>query len=469
MRHAKIVCTIGPASRDESVMRRLLDAGMDVVRINMAHGTHDDHALTIKIARSMEEETGRPIPVLMDLAGPKLRVGDVDGDEVELCDGDEFVVTTRDILGTKDAVSINYYDLPKDVQPGDTILIDEGLITLEVLGVEGGDVRTRIIEGGPLNSRRGVHLPGVKVSLSPLSEKDRADLRFGLEHGVDWVGLSFVRNAEDVKLLLSLIAEASSSAKVIAKIEKTEAVEEFDDILEVSHGIMIARGDLGIEMPTEKVPFVQKMIIDKCMKAAKPVITATQMLDSMIRNPRPTRAEVSDVANAVLDGSDALMLSGETAMGRFPIESVEMMERSIMEAEKVLTYCVDRGGAKGQPIGMTAAISRATCEIASSLEAKAIITSTQSGETARQVAKHRPHQPIVAVSPSPEVVRQLRLSWGVIPLVASPSIHLDNMFDIAVDIPLRVGLIDSGDLVVITAGVLVNVPGTTNLIKVHRV
>jgi pyruvate kinase len=295
-------------------------------------------------------------------------------------------------------------------------------------------------------------------------------LKFGLEHGVDWVGLSFVRNAEDIRMLQSLIAEASSSAKVIAKIEKTEAVEAFDDILEVSHGIMIARGDLGIEMPTEKVPFVQKMIIDKCMKAAKPVITATQMLDSMIRNPRPTRAEVSDVANAVLDGSDALMLSGETAMGRFPIESVEMMGRSIMEAEKVLTYCVDRGGgAKGQPIGMTAAISRATCEIASSLQAKAIITSTQSGETARQVAKHRPHQPIVAVSPSPEVVRQLRLSWGVIPLVASPSIHLDNMFDIAVDIPLRVGLIDSGDLVVITAGVLVNVPGTTNLIKVHRV
>ena len=469
MRHAKIVCTIGPASRDKVVMRRLFDAGMDVVRINMAHGTHDDHALTIKFTRAMEEETGRPIPVLMDLAGPKLRVGDVEGDEVELCDGDEFIVTTRDVLGTKDAVSINYRDLPRDVQPGDTILIDEGLITLEVLGVDGEDVRTRVIEGGPLNSRRGVHLPGVKVSLSPLSDKDRADLKFGLEQGVDWVGLSFVRNAEDIKLLESLIAETSSTAKVIAKIEKTEAVEDFDDILEVSHGIMIARGDLGIEMPTEKVPFVQKMIIDKCIKAGKPVITATQMLDSMIRNPRPTRAEVSDVANAVLDGSDALMLSGETAMGRFPIESVEMMGRSIMEAENVLTYCVDRGGAKDQPIGMTAAISRATCEIASSLKAKAIITSTQSGETARQVAKHRPKQPIVAVSPSPEVVRRLRLSWGVIPLVASPSIHLDNMFDIAVDIPLRVGLIDSGDLVVITAGVLVNIPGTTNLIKVHRV
>lgn len=469
MRHAKIVCTIGPASRDRVVMRRLFDAGMDVVRINMAHGTHDDHALTIRFTRAMEEETGRPIPVLMDLAGPKLRVGDVEGDEVELFDGDEFIVTTRDILGTKDAVSINYRELPRDVQPGDTILIDEGLITLEVLGVDGEDVRTRIIEGGPLNSRRGVHLPGVKVSLSPLSDKDRADLKFGLEQGVDWVGLSFVRNAEDIKLLESLIAETSSTAKVIAKIEKTEAVKDFDDILEVSHGIMIARGDLGIEMPTEKVPFVQKMIIDKCIKAGKPVITATQMLDSMIRNPRPTRAEVSDVANAVLDGSDALMLSGETAMGRFPIESVEMMGRSIMEAENVLTYCVDRGGAKDQPIGMTAAISRATCEIAASLKAKAIITSTQSGETARQVAKHRPKQPIVAVSPSPEVVRQLRLSWGVIPLVASPSIHLDNMFDIAVDIPLRVGLIDSGDLVVITAGVLVNMPGTTNLIKVHRV
>lgn len=450
-------------------MRRLFEAGLDVVRINMAHGAHDDHARTIAYVRALEEETGRPIPILMDLAGPKLRVGDVVGGEVELVDGNEFTVTTRDIPGTREAVSINYHDLPRDVRPGDTILIDEGLITLEVLAIEGEDVRTRIVEGGPLYSRRGINLPGVQVSLSPLSEKDYEDLRFGLEQGVDWIGLSFVRNAGDVQLLQDLIAEASSSAKVIAKIEKTEAVKDINAILEASNGIMIARGDLGIEMPTEKVPLVQKMIIDKCIRASKPVITATQMLDSMIRNPRPTRAEVSDVANAVLDGSDALMLSGETAMGKFPIESVEMMERSIIEAESVLSYCVERGGSQGRGAGMTAAISRATCEIASSLGAKAIITSTQSGETARQVAKHRPMQPIIAVSPNQDVVRQLRLSWGVIPLKAGPSIHLDNMFDIAVDVPLQAGLIDGGDLVVITAGVLVNVPGTTNLIKVHRV
>ncbi|MBE0446849.1 MAG: pyruvate kinase [Actinobacteria bacterium] len=469
MRHAKIVCTIGPASREVAMVRKLLNAGMDVVRINMAHGSHDDHRLTIANIRQLREETGQPIAILMDLAGPKLRTGDVEGGEVILNEGDEFTITTRQIMGTKDIASINHPGLPQDVKLGDTILIDEGLIILEVINIKGEDVRAKVIEGGPLNSRRGVHLPSVTVSLSPLSDKDRRDLDFGLEQGVDWVGLSFVRNADDVKLLKGLISEATSKAKVIAKIEKTEAVKDIDAIIESADGIMIARGDLGIEMPTEKVPLVQKTIINKCLIAGKPVITATQMLDSMIRNPHPTRAEVSDVANAVLDGTDALMLSGETAMGKFPVESVEMMERSIIAAETVLSYCIDRGDRRKQIKGTTEAISGATCEIATSLQAKAIITSTQSGQTARQVAKHRPAQPIIAISPSEEVVRQLRLSWGVIPLKGGPSVNLDNMFDIAVDIPLKAGLIAKGDRVVITAGVLVNVPGTTNLIKVHRV
>jgi pyruvate kinase len=451
------------------MMRKLLNAGMDVVRVNMAHGSHDDHKVTIANVRQLEEETGRPIAILMDLAGPKLRAGDVEGGEVILDEGDELTITTRQITGTKDIVSINYPGLPQDVKPGDTILIDEGLIILEVIDIKGEDVRTKVIEGGPLRSRRGVHLPGVTVSLSPLSDKDRDDLEFGLEHGVDWVGLSFVRSADDVKLLKGLISEATSKARVIAKIEKTEAVKDIDAIIDTADGIMVARGDLGIEMPTEEVPLVQKMIINKCIIAGKPVITATQMLDSMIRNPRPTRAEVSDVANAVLDGTDALMLSGETAMGKFPVESVDMMERSIVTAETVLGYCVDRGDRSRLVRGTTEAISGATCEIATALQAKAIITSTQSGQTARQVAKHRPAQPIIAISPSEEVVRQLQLSWGVIPLRGGPSVNLDNMFDIAVDVPLKAGLIEKGDKVVITAGVLVNVPGTTNLIKVHRV
>lgn len=471
MRHAKIVCTIGPASRDIGVMRKLLDSGMDVARINMAHGSYEDHATTIATIRQLEREAGKPIAVLMDLAGPKLRIGDVENGEVILNESDDFTVTTRPVMGTGSIVSINYPDLPKDVKPGDTILIDEGLIILEVMSVEGEDVRTRIIEGGPLNSKRGVHLPGVMISLSPLSEKDRRDLDFGLEQGVDWIGMSFVRNADDVKLLKGLVVEARKSAKVIAKIEKQEAVKDIDSILEAADGIMVARGDLGIEMPTELVPLAQKLIIGKCMIVGKPVITATQMLDSMIRNPRPTRAEVSDVANAVLDGTDALMLSGETAMGRFPVESVAMMARSILAAERNLTYCIDRGP---EPQGLersstTRAISKATCEIASALHATAIITSTQSGETARQVAKHRPASPIIAISPSEEVVRQLNLTWGVIPLRVSPSVNLDNMFDIAVDAPLKAGLIEKGDRVVITAGVFVNVPGTTNLIKVHRI
>lgn len=469
MRHAKIVCTIGPASWNIETIRELFDAGMDVARINMAHGSYDDHKLTISNIRQLERETGYPVAILMDLAGPKLRIGIVEDGSVVLNEGDEFTVTTETINGTKEAVSINYPDLPRDVKRGDTILIDEGLIILEVIGVKGKEVRTKVIEGGPLNSRRGVHLPGVRVSISPLSDKDRLDLAFGLEQGVDWIGLSFVRNADDVRLLKGIIMEGAGKAKAIAKIEKQEAVKDIDRIIEVADGIMIARGDLGIEMPTEEVPLVQKMIINKCMMVGKPVITATQMLDSMIRNPRPTRAEVSDVANAVLDGTDALMLSGETAMGRFPIESVEMMDRTILSAESALSYCIERGDKKRQRKTATEAISGATCEIATALNASAIITSTQSGETARQVAKHRPAQPIIAVSPSGEVVRQLKLTWGVIPLQAGPSINIDNMFDIAVDAPLKAGLIEKGDLAVITAGVLVNVPGTTNLIKVHRV
>ncbi len=431
MRHAKIVCTIGPASRDIEIMRQLLDAGMDVVRVNMAHGSHGEHKLTISNTRQLESESGKPIAVLMDLAGPKLRIGDIEGDEVILNEGDEFVVTTKSILGTKEIVSINYPELPRDVKPGDTILIDEGLIILEVVNVHKEDVVTKVIEGGPLVSRRGVHLPGVKVSISPLSDKDRQDLAFGLGQGVDWVGLSFVRNADDVKMLKGMILDTGSKAKTIAKIEKQEAVKDIDSIIEVADGIMVARGDLGIEMPTEDVPIVQKMIINKCIIAGKPVITATQMLDSMIRNPRPTRAEVSDVANAVLDGTDALMLSGETAMGRFPVESANMMARTILAAETTLTYCVDRANKSRMRLTTTEAISKATCEIAAALQASAIITSTQSGTTARQVAKHRPSPPIIAVSPSEEIVRQLELTWGVIPLKAGPSINLDNMFPVS--------------------------------------
>jgi pyruvate kinase len=450
-------------------MRNLFKAGMDVIRINMAHGSYDDHRLTIDNARRLEQEEGRPIAILADLAGPKIRIGDVE-DGVVLNEGDEFSVTTRQITGTNESVTINYPQLTKDVFPGNTILIDEGLVVLEVIEVKGSDVRTRVIEGGPLSSRRGVHLLGAVVSISPLAEKDRNDLTFAMENGVDWVGLSFVRNADDVKLLRWLVAEANSHIKIIAKIEKPEAVKDIDAIIEVADGIMIARGDLGIEMDVEKVPFAQKMIINKCLIVGKPVITATQMLDSMIRNPRPTRAEVSDVANAILDGTDAVMLSGETAMGRFPLESVTTMAKTILEAESVLTYCVGRRAADcTEHVSTTEAISAATCEIASSLRSSAIITSTQSGGTARQVAKYRPHQHIIAISPSLEVVRQLALSWGVIPLKAGPSINLDNMFEIAVEESQKAGLIKKGDRVVITAGVQVNMPGTTNLIKVQRV
>jgi pyruvate kinase len=443
---------------------------MDVVRINMAHGSYDDHRLSIENIRKLEKEEGRPIAILADLEVPKIRIGDIE-EGVVLNEGDEVTVTSRQVTGSAGLFTINYPQLAKDLSAGDTILIDEGLIALEAMAIEGDSVKARVIEGGPLSSRRGVHLPGTAVSISPLAEKDRNDLAFAMENGVDWVGLSFVRNADDVKLLRWLINEAANSIKILAKIEKPEAVRDIDQIIDTADGIMIARGDLGIEMEVEKVPFAQKMIIDKCLVVGKPVITATQMLDSMIRNPRPTRAEVSDVANAILDGSDAVMLSGETAMGRFPVESVKTMAKTILEAEKVLSYCVDRAAASGceERTSTTEAISAATCEIAAALDAGAIITSTQSGGTARQVAKHRPSQSIIAISPNLDVVRQLALSWGVIPLKAGPSENLDNMFEIAISESEKAGLIRKGERVVITAGVQVNMPGTTNLIKVQRV
>ncbi len=466
MRHAKIVCTIGPASRNIQVLRAMISAGMDVARINMAHGSVDDHERSIELVREASKAEGKDVAILMDLAGPKLRIGDLAGGEVVLKAGDPFTVTTRQIVGDERIASINYPNLPKEVKPGDSILINEGLIILKVESVDREDVRCRVIAGGPLYSRRGVNLPGIPLSVSPITEKEKVDVPFGIERHVDWFGLSFVRRASDIEELKRIIRDAGGAQRIVAKIEKREAVENLDEIAAAADGLMVARGDLGVELPTEDVPLVQKRIILKARTAAKPVITATQMLESMVQNPRPTRAEVSDVANAILDGTDAVMLSGETAMGKYPVETIEVMSRIIARTEQELEYG-DRLPMPKEPT-TSEAIGAAATELAELLGAKAIVTSTESGATARQVSKHRPRAPIVAAASDPMVLRQTRLSWGVIPVKVGKSADVDEMFDIAARAAVESGIAQTGDRIVITAGIRVNVPGTTNLIKVER-
>jgi pyruvate kinase len=446
-----------------------MKAGLDVARLNMAHGTIEEHQTEIKNLREVASEIGHTLGILIDLAGPKLRIGEIEGGQIELKNGELLTITSRQVIGRKAAISINYPDVLRDLKVGDQILIDEGQIILKVVETRGRDILVKVVEGGVLHAKRGINLPGVTLHISALTDRDREVLDFALQEKVDWIALSFVKSAQDILALKRIIAERGSKAKVIAKIEKPEAVADIEAILEVSDGVMIARGDLGVEMPAEEVPVVQKQIIRKAQRRAKPVITATQMLDSMIHRPSPTRAEVSDVANAILDGTDAVMLSGETAIGKYPVKAVEVMSKVILETEKYLAYGLKFEQAGSKSYTPTEAISSAVCEMAHDLGAKVIITATQSGATARQVAKHRPKPPIVAVSPESSVVAQLRLVWGVIPLKVESSVNIDDMFQKAVTAAVKRGLIKVRDVVIITAGVLVNVPGTTNLIKVHQV
>ncbi|MEW6189581.1 MAG: pyruvate kinase [Actinomycetota bacterium] len=470
MRRTKIVCTIGPASQSPKILKELMLAGMNIARLNLSYGSKEYHSRNISNLRRIAKELGIPIAILIDLQGPKIRIGGIHAGKVHLKAGSQFTLTARRVPGDQERVSINFPQILKDISPRDTIFIDDGLIQLLVKEKTESDVKCEVIAGGELSPRKGVNLPDVTVSVPSITQKDKEDLFFGLDRGVDWVALSFVRKAEDVLALKKLIEERGASIPVMAKIEKHEAVKNIDEIIEVSDGIMVARGDLGVEISTEEVPIVQKRIINGAIRAGKPVITATQMLDSMVRSPRPTRAEASDVANAIFDGTDAVMLSGETAVGSYPIESVRIMAKLIERAESVLDYA-GLLEAKSRWVHATTAdaIAFAACHLASILRAKAIITSTQSGYTARQVSKYRPGAPIIAVSPNPEVTRRLLLSWGVVPLKVRPSENIDDMLSLAVDATVKARLVKRGDTVIITAGVLVNVPGTTNLIKVHRV
>lgn len=470
MRRTKIVCTIGPASESVEMLCRLIESGMNVARLNFSHGNHEEHGQRIKNIREAVKLTNTPVAIMLDTKGPEIRTGLLAEGKITLEAGKEIILTTEDILGTQERITVNYPGLPQDVGPGNRILIDDGLIALEVIKVEGTEIYCKILNGGEIANRKGVNVPGANINLPAVTEKDIADIKFGIEQGVDFIAASFIRSAGDVLEIRKILEEHNADIHIISKIENKQGVDNLDEILEVSDGLMVARGDLGVEIPAEEVPLIQKLMIEKCNKAGKPVITATQMLDSMIRNPRPTRAEASDVANAIFDGTDAIMLSGETANGKYPAEAVQTMARIALKTETALKndeLVQMRGKVTRQTT--TDAISYATCTIAHNLEAAAIITATESGSTARMVSKYRPKAPIIAVTPRMQTLRKLLLMWGVKPIYAPPTEGTDAMIEQSINVSLEEGLIKNGDLVVITAGVPVGVPGTTNLLKVEVV
>ncbi|UYZ12697.1 pyruvate kinase [Brevibacillus sp. WF146] len=468
LRKAKIVCTIGPASESVETLKKLIHAGMNVARLNFSHGSHEEHAARIANIRQAAEETGKQVAILLDTKGPEIRTGMLAVDAVELQEGGTIVLTTEDVPGTAERVSITYADLPRDVKKGDTILIDDGLIGLTVEAVEGHEIVCRIKNGGTLKSKKGVNVPGVKINLPGITEKDAQDIEFGIRQGVDFIAASFVRKASDILEIREILERHGVRIDIIAKIENQEGVDNVDEILAVSDGLMVARGDLGVEIPAEEVPLVQKKLIKKCNELGKPVITATQMLDSMQRNPRPTRAEASDVANAIFDGTDAIMLSGETAAGKYPVESVETMNRIALRAEQELNYReILYNQALQKQVTITDAISQAVANAALDLDAAAVITATESGHTARMVSKYRPKAPIVAVTPHADVVRRLALVNGVYPVLGPMANTTDEMLEMSVQQALEAGYVRHGDLVVITAGVPVREVGTTNLMKIH--
>lgn len=471
MRKTKIVCTIGPASESLEMLKKLIDAGLNVARLNFSHGDYEEHGNRIKNIRRASEELGKTVAILLDTKGPEIRIGKLKEEPIQLVEGDVLTLTTEEIMGDKERIHVTYEGLPQDVEVGSTILIDDGLIALTVIEISGKDIRCRVVNGGPIKGRKGVNVPGVKTSLPGITEKDAQDILFGIEQGVDFIAASFVRKASDVLEIRELLEKHNAGhIQIISKIENQEGVDNLDEILEVSDGLMVARGDLGVEIPAEEVPLVQKRMIEKCNLAGKPVITATQMLDSMERNPRPTRAEASDVANAIFDGTDAIMLSGETAAGKYPVESVRTMARIAKVTEAALPYSeMFKRQSKAQEVSITEAISSSVAKSAYDLRADAIITATESGYTARMVSKYRPQAPIIAVTPNEQNMRRMCLYWGVLPVKGEHAPSTDILFEMAVDSALKTKLVGPGDLVVITAGVPVGRSGTTNLIKIHHI
>ncbi len=467
-RRTKIVCTLGPASETPETLRAMIRAGMDVARINFSHGSHADHARRIAAARDAAAAEGRVLAILADLQGPKLRIGDIAAGRAALVAGQPFTLTGRPVAGDATSVHLPHPELLAALRPGDIVRLDDGLLELRVRQNDGADARCDVIAGGELLPRKGVSVPHVAVSMPAVTEKDRADLAYALGLNVDYIAQSFVRQAEDVTALRALIAGAGRDTPIIAKIEKPEATEHLEAILDAADGVMVARGDLGVEMPAEQVPLQQKRIIQMARAAAKPAITATQMLESMIHNPRPTRAEASDVANAIFDGTDAVMLSAETAVGQYPVAAVEMMARIAGATEPALPYRDHVAAAQRSPSqGVTDAVSQATCEIADELNAKAIAPATVSGYTARMIARHRPATPILVITPSETVRRRLALVWGVQCALAPDAQTTDALIAAAERAAGAAGLAGPGDVIVITAGIPLGGSGKTNMLKVH--
>lgn len=469
MRKTKIICTIGPSSEEESVFRQLILEGMDVARFNFSHGSYEEHTRKLNTLKKIRQELDIPVAALLDTKGPEIRLRNFKNEKVHLKKGQMFTLTNRDIEGDEHGVSISYKDLIHDVKEGSCILIDDGLVEMNVEHITETDIVCRVINEGQISNHKGVNVPGVHLTMPYISEKDYDDIIFGIENGFDFIAASFTRSAEDILEIRKIFQERHcNTINIIAKIENMEGVQNIDEIIRVSDGIMVARGDMGVEIPLEDVPVIQKQIIKKVLEAGKQVITATQMLDSMMKNPRPTRAEATDVANAIYDGTSAIMLSGETAAGLYPVEAVKTMVRIAERTEADIDYVGRfRNRCIGQKPDVTNAISHATCTTAMDLNASAIITVTKSGRTARMISKFRPDCVIVGGSTEEHVCRQLNLSWGVVPLKIQEQKTADELFEHAVDRAMEQGIVKQGDLTVITAGVPLGISGTTNIVKVH--
>lgn len=470
IKKTKIICTLGPSTDKPGVLEGLLEAGMNISRFNFSHGSHEEQGKRIQALRTSGERLNKKVALLLDTKGPEIRLGKFAQGKVQLKIGQSFILTSKDVLGSVDRASVNYKSLPEEVSAGNIILLSDGLISLHVDEVRADEIITTVQNSGEIGDRKRVAVPGVSLKLPFLSEADKADILFGVSQDMDFIAASFVQRAADIIAIRKLLEDANAQMEIIAKIENAEGVKNIDEIIKVADGVMVARGDLGVEIPAEEVPIVQKRLIEKCNKAGKPVITATQMLESMMVNPRPTRAEASDIANAILDGTDCIMLSGETASGKYPVETLQTMARIAIRTEESLQYNAILMS-KGITLQNTTtdAISHATVQIAYELNAAAIITATEHGYTARMVSKYRPQANIIAVTPREKTVRRMMLFWGVQPVLGVTTKNSDDMVQNAADKSVEQGLVKEGDLVVITAGVPAGMSGTTNMIRVHVV
>ena len=470
LKKTKIICTLGPSTDKPGILESLIETGMNVSRFNFSHGSHEEQGKRIKMLRAASAKLKKSVALLLDTKGPEIRLGKFVEGKVHLKTGQRFTLTVKDILGTIEMASVNYKLLPQEVIAGNTILLSDGLISLHVDDVQGDEIITTVLNSGEISDRKRVAVPGVSLALPFLSKQDEADILFGVSQNMDFIAASFVQRAADILAIRKLLESANAHMEIIAKIENAAGVKNIDEILKVADGIMVARGDLGVEIPTEEVPIVQKILIEKCNKAGKPVITATQMLESMMVNPRPTRAEASDIANAILDGTDCIMLSGETASGNYPVETLQTMVRIAMRTEESLKYntlLLSKGITLQNTT--TDAISHATVQVAHELNAAAVITATEHGYTARMVSKYRPHATIIAVTPHEKTVRRMMLFWGVQPIIGVTTKNSDEMVQSSIMKSMDQGLVKEGDLVVVTAGVSAGMSGTTNMIRVHVV